>query len=67
MQVRNTDGSVLMTINKLSRDGHNLVVDGILMDSMPVRCVVTPADARRALPLLRLSTIWLLLTIVFRP
>lgn len=67
MQVRNTDGSVLMTIDKLSRDGQNLVVDGVLMDSMPVRCVVTPSDARRALPLLSLSTIWLLLTILFRP
>lgn len=67
MQVRNMDGSVLMTIDKLSRDGQNLVVDGVLMDSMPVRCVVTPSDARRMLPLLRPSTIWLLLTILFRP
>lgn len=67
MQVRNTDGSVLMTINKLSKDGSNLVVDGVLMDSMPVRCVVTPADARRAIPLLRPRTLWLLLTMLFRP
>ena len=67
MQVRNTDGSVLMTISKLSREGQNLVIDGILMDSLPVRCLVTPSDARRALPLLRPSTIWLLLTMLFRP
>lgn len=67
MQVRNTDGSVLMTIEKLSREGQNLVVDGVLMDSMPVRFAVTPSDARRALLLLRPSTIWLLLTMLFRP
>lgn len=67
MQVRNTDGSALMKIEKLSKDGHNLLVEGVLMDSMPVKCVLTPSEARRALPLLRLSTIWLLLTILFRP
>jgi hypothetical protein len=67
MQLRNTDGSVLMTVNEVSKDGQNLVVDGVLMDSMPVRCVLTPSDARRALPLLKPRTIWLLLTILFRP
>ena len=68
MKVRNTDGSVLMEVTKLSKDGHNLVVDGVLMDSMPVRCVVTPSDVRSALPLLfHWSTLWLLLTILIRP
>jgi len=67
MQLRNTDGSALMTIERLSKDGHNLLVEGVLMDSMPVRCVLTPSEARRALPLFRLSTLWLLLTILFRP
>lgn len=67
MKVRNTDGSVLMTIDKLSKDGHNLVVDGVLMDSMPVRCVVTPSDLRGAFPLLKLNVLWLLVTMLFRP
>ena len=67
MQVRNTDGSALMEVNRLSKDGHNLLIEGVLMDSMPVRCVLTPSEARRALPLFRPGTLWLLLTIMFRP
>jgi len=67
MQLRNTDGSALMKVESLTKDGHNLLIEGVLMDSMPVKCVLTPSEARRALPLLRPGTLWLLLTILFRP
>ena len=66
MKLRSPDGSELMTVNKLSKDGNNLVIDGEIMGSMPVRCVLTPTETRNALKLLNINTFWLLLTMLFR-
>ena len=55
----------LMEISKITADGKNLVVTGTIMNSVPIRAILTPEELRKALPLMsfktRLSAIWIYL------
>jgi hypothetical protein len=46
----------LMEINKITVQGKNLVVTGTIMDSVPIRAVLTPEELRKALPLMSFKT-----------
>jgi hypothetical protein len=46
----------LMEINKIATRGDNLVVSGTIMDSVPIRAVLTPEELRKALPMMSLKT-----------
>jgi hypothetical protein len=66
MEIVTTDNQSLMTVERLEKQGNNLVVHGEIMGAMPVRAVLTPDQARAALKLLRPGVLVFLLTILFR-
>lgn len=67
MELFTKDKDSLMTVEKLSPDGNNLLIEGQIMGTLPVRAVLTPEQARGALKLLNLKTFFFLLTLLFRP
>jgi hypothetical protein len=66
MELFTKDKDSLMTVEKLSRDGSNLLIEGQIMGTLPVRAVLTPDQARAALKLLNFRMVFFLLTILFR-
>lgn len=66
MKLLTTDQGTLMDVKSLSRDGNNLMIEGRIMGALPVRAVLTPAEARKALRLLNFKTVIFLLTLLFR-
>ncbi len=67
MEIVTTDNESLMTVERLEKQGNNLVVHGEIMGAMPVRAVLTPDQARAALKLMRPGILAFLMTILFRP
>jgi hypothetical protein len=66
--VFNADGTVLMEVQSLERNGNYLEFRGMVMGAMPVKGHLTPGEARGALKLIcKHSMIWFLLTFLFRP
>ncbi len=66
MKLYATDNSDLMEVNKIARDGNNLVVEGTIMGAMPIRATVKPAEIRRAIGLMDFKTLLFVLTMIFR-
>jgi len=66
MKLQSTDGSELMTVVALERDGKNLLIRGKVFGAMPMNARLTPSGARAALKLLTPRIILFLLTLPFR-
>ena len=66
MKLYAVDNSELMDIAKIYADGANLVVEGTIMGAMPIRAILKPAEARRALCLLDWKTKLHALGMLFR-
>lgn len=66
MQLLTKDGDNLMTVEKIERDGSELVVHGEIMGALPVRAVLTPGEARKALKLLDVKTMAFVVSMLFR-
>ncbi|MBT4522725.1 MAG: hypothetical protein HOC23_22225 [Halieaceae bacterium] len=67
MNLYNMDGSVLMEIQTVSRNGNNIEFSGTVMGAMPVKGSLSPEEARRGLSLIRGNWLWLfLLSFIFR-
>lgn len=66
MKIFSSDGQEMMTVTSLEREGSNLVVKGMIFGAMPMSAELRPEQARAALKLLNLKTLWFLLTIAFR-
>lgn len=66
MQLLTKDGDNLMTVEKIQREGGQLVVHGEIMGALPVRAVLTPAEARKALKLLDVKTMAFIVSMLFR-
>jgi len=66
MKIYSQDGSELMDIQSLSRDGNKLVVKGKVFESMPMTAKISPSDARNGLKLLNFRIVLFLLTFLFR-
>ena len=66
MELFTRDKDSLMTVGRMSPDGDNLLIEGQIMGTLPMRAVLTPDQARAALKLLNFRTILFLLTILFR-
>ena len=66
MKVLNADHSALMEVTSLERDGNNLVINGYIMDSLPIRCLLTPTEARGALKLIKFRLMFFLMSMFFR-
>ncbi len=66
MRLQSTDGSELMTVSALERDGNSLLIKGKVFGSMPMNARVPPEAARAALKLLTPRLLLFLLTLPFR-
>ena len=66
MKLHSTDGSELMTISALERDGNSLLIKGKVFGAMPMNARLKPEAARAALKLLTPRLILFLLTLPFR-
>jgi hypothetical protein len=66
VKLHSTDGSELLTINALERDGNSLIIKGKVFGAMPMNARLKPEGARAALKLLTPRLIFFLLTLPFR-
>jgi hypothetical protein len=60
------DGSELMTVSKLEREGNTLVIRGKVFGAMPMSARLNPAAARAGLKLLTPRLLLFLITLPFR-
>jgi len=66
VKLHSTDGSELMSVSSLTRDGNSLLIKGKVFGVMPMNALLKPAAARAALKLLTPRLILFLLTLPFR-
>lgn len=66
MKLQAPDGSELMTVSALERDGNSLLIKGKVFGAMPMIARLRPEAARAALKLLTPRLILFLLTLPFR-
>lgn len=67
MKLLDNTGKELMTVSKLEADDRNfLVIKGKIFGAMPMTAKLSPEEARAALKMLDLKTIWFILTILLR-
>lgn len=66
MKLYGTDKRELMTVNRIEREGNQLVIKAKVFGTMPMTVCLSPTDVREGLRLLRLPGILFLLTMPFR-
>ena len=66
MKLQSSDGSELMTVSALERDGDSLLIKGKVFGAMPMNASLNPEAARAALKLLTPRLVLFLLTLPFR-
>jgi hypothetical protein len=62
----NPDGSELMRVESIERDGNRLVIRGKVFGAMPMSAHLEPQEARQGLKLLNGRLVVFLLTFLFR-
>jgi hypothetical protein len=66
MKIYGQDGTEIMQIHSLARDGHRLVLKGKVFGTMPISARLTPQEGRNGLKLLNFKLALFLLTFLFR-
>jgi hypothetical protein len=66
VKLHSSDGSELLTVSALERDGNSLLIKGKVFGAMPMHARLNPEAARAALKLLSPRLILFLLTLPFR-
>jgi hypothetical protein len=66
MKLYSQDGTELMRIDSLERDGLELIIRGKVFGAMPIAAALRPEEARSGLKLLNARLAWFLLTLPFR-
>ena len=66
MKLYGADKRELMTVSRVERDGNQLVIKAKVFGTMPLTAILTPAEVREGLKLLRLRGVLFLLTMPFR-
>ena len=66
MKLHSADGSELLTVSALERDGNSLLIKGKVFGAMPMNARLKPEAARAALKLLTPRLILFLITLPFR-
>ncbi|HEX4376393.1 MAG TPA: hypothetical protein VHZ99_04495 [Steroidobacteraceae bacterium] len=66
MKIYGSDDRELMDVTSITREGCELIIQGRIFGSMPLKAKVRPEDVRAALRLLDLRTFWFLLTLPLR-
>ena len=60
------DGTELIMVTALDRDGNELVIKGKVFGAMPISARLSPAEARKGLKLLNFRLLVFLLTLLLR-
>ena len=60
------DGTELIMVTALDRDGNKLVIKGKVFGTMPITARLSPAEARKGLKLLNFRLLLFLLTLLSR-
>ena len=60
------DGTELIMVTALGRDGNKLVIKGKVFGTMPITARLSPAEARKGLKLLNFRLLLFLLTLLLR-
>jgi hypothetical protein len=66
MKFVGADGSEIIMVTTLGRDGNNLVIKGKVFGAMPISARLSPAQARKGLKLLNFRLLLFLLTLLLR-
>ena len=66
MKLFNPDGTELMRIESIGREGNRLVIRGKVFGAMPMSAHLEPEEARKGLKLLNGRLVVFLLTFLFR-
>ncbi|MDG2176312.1 MAG: hypothetical protein P8M72_09325 [Gammaproteobacteria bacterium] len=66
MKIYSQDGSELMEVKVIERDGSQLVVKGKIFQSMPMTAKLRPEEARKGMRMMSISTWLFLLSLPFR-
>jgi hypothetical protein len=66
VKLYSTEGSELMTVERLERDGDSLLIRGKVFGAMPLNARLDADAARAALKLLTPGMWWFLITLPFR-
>jgi hypothetical protein len=66
VKLQSTDGSELLNVSALERDGNSLLIKGKVFGTMPMNARLPPEAARAALKLLTPRLLLFLLTLPFR-
>jgi hypothetical protein len=66
MKLTSADGSELMKVNAIERDGNLLLIRGKIMGAMPMTAKLSPSEFRKGFSLLNFKLVLFLLTFPFR-
>jgi hypothetical protein len=66
MKFFGADGSEIIMVTALDRDGNNFVIKGKVFGAMPISARLSPAEARKGLKLLNFRLLVFLLTLLLR-
>ena len=66
MKFVGADGTELIMVTALNRDGNELVIKGKVFGAMPITARLSPAEARKGLKLLNFRLLLFLLTLLLR-
>jgi hypothetical protein len=66
MKFVGADGSELIMVTALDRDGAELVIKGKVFGAMPISARLSPAEARKGLKLFNFRLLLFLLTLLLR-
>lgn len=66
MKFVGADGSEIIMVTALGRDGNDLVIKGKVFGAMPISARLSPAEARKGLKLLNFRLLLFLLTLLLR-
>ena len=66
MKLKSPDGSELMNVTAVERDGNLLVIKGKIMGAMPMTAKLAPSEFRKGFGLLDFKLFLFLLTFPFR-
>jgi hypothetical protein len=66
MKFFGADGSEIIMVTALDRDGNKLVIKGKVFGTMPITARLSPAEARKGLKLLNFRLLLFLLTLLLR-
>lgn len=66
MKLYGSDNSELMDVTRLCRRENELVMEGTILESMPIVARLKPAEVRQALKLLSIGDLFFIVSMPFR-